>query len=58
MEHPHPDKRHVVHMMRVYLLGVKRTNGSARALGKYAGLVQTYLTAKREWFAQKARDDQ
>lgn len=47
MDHPHPNKPHVVQSVRRYLLGVKRVNGTARNLGKYAMLVQTYLTAKR-----------
>jgi hypothetical protein len=47
MSHPHPNKRHVVKAMRRYLLGVKRTNGTARNLGHYQALIQTYLTAKR-----------
>lgn len=47
MEHPHPDKLHVVRAVRCYLLGVKRKVGTARGLGHYHGLLQTYLTAKR-----------
>lgn len=47
MNHPHPDKLHVVRSVRRYLLGVKRKAGSCRGLGHYHGLLQTYLTAKR-----------
>lgn len=51
MEHPHPDKQHVVRQIRRYLLGAKRSLGSARGLIHYRDLVATYLTAKRHLFA-------
>jgi len=47
MNHPHPDKAHVVRSVRRYLVGVKRKVGTARGLGHYHALVQTYVTAKR-----------
>jgi len=47
MEHPHPNKRHVMTTYRTYLLGVKRKIGTARGLYFYRQLVDTYLTAKR-----------
>ena len=46
-EHPHPDKLHVLRSIRKHLLGMKRKYGTARGLGHYGALVQTYLTAKR-----------
>lgn len=46
MTHPHPDKAHVVRCMRRYILSVKRKFGSARGLGHYHGIIQTYLAAK------------
>lgn len=47
--HPNPDKQYVMKMCRYYLLGIKRKFGTARGLGHYHGLLQTYLIAKREW---------
>jgi hypothetical protein len=47
MEHPHPNKRHVMIAMRQFILGFKRRNKSARSLVHYKDLIQTYLTAKR-----------
>jgi hypothetical protein len=47
VNHPHPDKRNVVCAIRHYLLGEKARRGSARGLGHYHDLLQTYLTAKR-----------
>lgn len=46
MIHPHPDKRHVMRTYRHYILGVKRKLGTARGLGHYRELVDTYRTAK------------
>jgi len=48
MIHPHPDTRHVMRIMRTYLLGVKKKCGTARGLGHAHDLLHTYLTAKRE----------
>lgn len=48
MEHPHPDKRHIMRTYRRYLLAAKSAFGSARGLVHYHGLVQSYLTAKRQ----------
>jgi hypothetical protein len=53
MNHPHPDKQHVVNACRRYILacGSKFTGrqyGSARALVNYAGLLSTYVTAKKQ----------
>ena len=48
MNHPHPDKRHVMVCMRHYILGVKKKFGQARGLGHYQAIIQTYLTAKRK----------
>jgi hypothetical protein len=47
MNHPHPDKRHVMCVIRHYLVGEKARRGTARGLGHYHDLLQTYLTAKR-----------
>lgn len=47
MDHPHPDKQHVVSTYRRYILSVKRKFGTARGLGHYHQLIATYLTAKR-----------
>lgn len=47
-DHPHPSNEHLIQAMRRYLLGVKHKIGSARGLGHYHGLLQTYLTAKRD----------
>ena len=46
MEHPHPDKRHVMQTYRRYLLAAKRQFGTARGLGHYQHLVAIYRTAK------------
>ena len=48
MNHPHPDKLHVVRSMRRYLVGEKAKRGTARNLGHYHELLQTYLAAKRQ----------
>ena len=48
MNHPHPDKQHVVRQVRRYLLAAKKTFGTARGLVHYRDLLQTYLTAKRQ----------
>jgi len=47
MNHPHPDKRHVMRVIRHYLVGEKARRGTARVLGHYHDLLRTYLTAKR-----------
>lgn len=47
MDHPHPDKRHVMKAARAYLVACQRKYGTARVLGHYHGLLQTYLAAKR-----------
>ena len=47
VNHPHPDKRHVMCVIRHCLIGEKAKRGTARSLGHYHGLLQTYLTAKR-----------
>lgn len=48
MEHPHPDKQHVVRSVRRYLLGNKKKFGTARSLVHYRDLIATYQTAKKE----------
>lgn len=53
MNHPHPDKQHVVDSCRRYILaaGRKFTGrqfGSARALIHYADLLSVYVTAKKQ----------
>jgi len=50
MDHPHPDKRHVMNAIRRYLVSEKRKRGTARGLIHYHDLLQTYLTAKRDLF--------
>lgn len=47
MEHPHPDKRHIMQAYRRYILMVKRKNGTARGLGHYRDIIDTYRTAKK-----------
>jgi hypothetical protein len=48
MNHPHPDKRHVMTIYRHYILELKRKNGSARSLVHYRQFIAIYLQAKRE----------
>jgi hypothetical protein len=58
MNHPHPDKQHVVDCCRRYILacGRKFTGrkfGSARALVNYPGLLSVYVTAKKQLGEQR-----
>lgn len=53
MNHPHPDKRHVMRTYRAFLLGFKKSNGSARSLVHYHEMIQTYLQAKREYLCSQ-----
>ncbi len=53
MQHPHPDKRHVMFYTRHYILGAKKKFGTARSLVHYRDLIQTYLTAKRQVIREK-----
>lgn len=46
-DHPHPDPAHVMRCYRAYVLGCKRTWGTARGLIQYRAFVHTYLAAKR-----------
>ena len=55
MNHPHPDKRHVMTVYRGHLLGSKRKYGTARGLIHYNGYLQAYLTAKRQVLANVNR---
>lgn len=55
MEHPHPDKQHVVRQYRRYILAFKKSFGSARGLVHYRGLVQTYLNCKRAALADPGK---
>jgi hypothetical protein len=48
VNHPHPDKLHVIKCVRTYILGNKRKFGTARSLVHHRDLIQTYLTAKRQ----------
>ena len=50
MNHPHLDKLHVMRAMRRYLVAEKAKRGTARNLGHYHELLQTYLTAKRQHY--------
>jgi hypothetical protein len=47
MDHPHPDKRHVMVCYRQHILAAKRKFGTARSLVHYSDFIQSYLTAKR-----------
>jgi len=56
LDHPHPDKRHVMRQMRRYLLAEKKRMGSkrgARSLIHYNDLVATYREAKRLVLAER-----
>jgi hypothetical protein len=46
-DHPHPDPAHVMRCYRAYILGCKRTWGTARGLIQYRAFIRTYLAAKR-----------
>jgi hypothetical protein len=48
MNHPHPDKRHVMVAYRQFILGTKRKFGTARSFVHYKDIIQSYLTAKRQ----------
>ena len=48
MQHPHPDKQHVIRQVRRYLLSAKKRFGTARGLVHYNDLIATYLTVKKE----------
>ncbi len=50
MEHPHPDKLHVLRCDREFILAFKRKNGNARSLVHYKDFIQTYLACKRKYF--------
>jgi hypothetical protein len=57
MEHPHPDKLHVLKAMRRHILGAKKSFGTARSLVHYHELLETYLTAKRQHLAGRNQPD-
>jgi len=46
--HSHPDKQHVVRSYRQYILGFKRTNGTARGLVHYRDIIRIYQACKLE----------
>ena len=48
MNHPHPDKRHVMIAMRQYVLGCKEKFGTARSQVHHRELIATYCAAKRQ----------
>ena len=53
MQHPHPNKKHVMESYRKFLLQYKKFHGSARALIHYRDMIQIYLEAKRQYLKEK-----
>jgi hypothetical protein len=47
--HPHPSAAHIMRVYRGFILGFKRTRGTARGLIHYRAYIDGYLTAKREF---------
>lgn len=46
--HPHPNRYHILVHYRKFLLGFKRSNGTARGLVHYSDILEEYLEAKRD----------
>lgn len=46
MDHPHPDKNHLIRVYRRYILGIKKKIGTARGLFHYSSIIATYRKAK------------